>query len=291
MSRIIVITGAGGFLGTALCEHFAAQGWTVRAGVRDPKHYRAAVNGITAFQCNLPDALDATAFEGADACIHAAYVTQFRSAKEAHRVNFEGTRKVVKLVRAQPACHYLFISSCSAHETALSIYGKSKLALEKEMDLGKEAAIRPGLIMGRSGLFWRMRETVSKAPAIPLFDGGRQPFQLILLEQAVQAMYAIVEKRLAGLFVAGSEDSVTMRELMKALQHNTGKHGLLVSFPSALMLPCLRLAEGAGLKLPVSSENLLGLKGARIQDSRSTEDRLGLKFLPARDALKRVLKS
>ena len=290
MSRTIVITGANGFLGSALCERFAAEGWAVRAGVRAPDRFRASAPGITAFRCDLPDALDETAFAGADACIHAAYVTQFRSAAQANRVNFEGTRKVVALARKQPACHYLFISSASAHAGALSIYGTSKLSLERELDLTKEAAIRPGLILGKSGLFWRMRDTVAKAPAIPLFDGGKQPFQLVTLQQVVDAMYAIIDRRLPGLFIAGSSDSITMTELMRALQADTGGRAKLISFPSGPMLAGLRIAEGIGMRLPVSSENLLGLRGAVVQDVGSTEERLGLRFLPAREALGQVLK-
>lgn len=291
MSRTVVVTGANGFLGTALCRRFAEAGWAVRAGVREPGRYQAPAAGITAFRCNLPDAVDEAAFEGADVCLHAAYVTQFRTVAEAKRVNFEGTRRVLALARCQPACYFLFVSSCSAHEGALSLYGRSKLALEKELDPKRDGAIRPGLVLGHDGLFWRLRETVGKSPAIPVFDGGRQPFQLITLEQTVDAMMAMAERRAAGVCVAASEDHVTMRELLRALQRHTGRRGLLLSFPSALMLPCLRAAERLGLRLPVSSENLLGLRGARVQDPRPTEKQLGLRFLPAREALRQVLAS
>ena len=67
-SERVAVTGAAGFLGSALCAHLAASGFGVRALVRDPERAEAVSEGVERAACVLPDgvdpvALDAWAFE------------------------------------------------------------------------------------------------------------------------------------------------------------------------------------------------------------------------------------
>ncbi|HEX2779639.1 MAG TPA: NAD-dependent epimerase/dehydratase family protein, partial [Gemmatimonadaceae bacterium] len=89
MSKVALVTGATGLVGSHLVERLVADGWTVRALVREP---RAAAwtreLGVTDFVQG--DVLDATAFtaaaRGCDTIFHtAAAITPAEATWEAYR--------------------------------------------------------------------------------------------------------------------------------------------------------------------------------------------------------------
>lgn len=289
MRGTIAITGASGFLGTELCRVFLDAGWTVRAGVR--RRVRAP-EGAEPFTCNLPTQFDARALRGADVCIHAAYTTQFRTLREARRVNVGGTLALLRACRVANVPRLVFVSSCSAHENARSFYGRSKFALEREFDPARDLVVRPGLLTGPGGLFARMVESVQRLPVVPLFDGGRQPLQTIPVHVAAEGIRMAVEQGLHGRVVLAEPRPIEMRDFFRliaeALRSQPRDHvgssriePRFLTVPSLPVLAVLRAVERVGVRLPVSSENLLGLRGAVFQPSRGDLMRLRLAVPPA----------
>ncbi|MDK2973183.1 MAG: hypothetical protein PWP23_2938 [Candidatus Sumerlaeota bacterium] len=261
----VVITGASGFLGRALCERFAAGGWAVRALMRRPAESPFADARIMAFECDLPERIDASAFAGADVVIHAAYTTRVAGHQEARVVNMHGTAAVLRHARRAGA-HFVFVSSCSAHAGALSFYGRSKLFIESRLDAERDLIVRPGLILGGGGLFARMSATLRASRIVPLFDGGSQPLQTVHLDDLAGAFFVLAGERQAGLHVVAEPQAIAMRVFLRALARRLGTRPLFVSVPSSCVMPLLRLAESLRLPLPIGSENLLGLRGMIRQE-------------------------
>src|SRR6185295_2192294 len=92
--KTILVTGATGFIGRNLCDFFRAKGHAVRGLARRTDVYPFSKPGIALFKGDLPDEIDAAAFQGADVVIHGAYTTRAASAESAHRVNHTGTMKI-----------------------------------------------------------------------------------------------------------------------------------------------------------------------------------------------------
>ncbi|MCB2155837.1 NAD(P)-dependent oxidoreductase [bacterium] len=289
MTRTIAITGATGLLGSHLAAAFAERGWNVRAGVRRPQTYAPPGDGVSPFQCELPGGIDPTGLEGVDVLLHAAYDTKFRSKKQAVRVNYNGTRELLRLADEAEIPRRVFISSCSAHPLALSFYGRSKLALEKEFRRDGDLILRPGLIVASGGLFGRMADTVRKSRIVPLFDGGKQVVQTIHIDDVCEAIVRAVERDETGRFVLAETDGISMRELMRLMAEAQDHRPLFVSVPSLPVLACLKIAEMFRIPLPVSSENLLGLRSMVHQDARPSLDRLGVSIRPARESIRDIL--
>ncbi len=288
--KTIVITGANGFLGTELCRAFAAAGWQVRAGVRRPKDFTPPSPNVSPFQCKLPEGLDSRAFRGADVCIHAAWSTRFRHKSEARHTNFHGTAAVLRACRRH-GVRFVFISSCSAHERALSFYGRSKLAVERRLDPTRDLFIRPGLILGDGGLFERMKSTLERAYVVPLFDGGRQPLQTIHVDDLCAGVLRAVEHHFVGLFVLAEDRGSTMTEFMRELAARLSRRPLFVPFPLAPALAIVRAVERFDIPLPISSENLLGLRGMIRQPAADSLARLDLHVRSVGESLNDLLKT
>ena len=146
----ILVTGATGFLGTALSAHLQAAGWTVREAVRTAGPRRDGVE-----QALVPDLLDRKALDAAvrdaTAVLHLAGLAHRRVPEgdgDPHwRVNAEGTRCVAEAAVAAGVERVVLSSSvkavADASEARLDAsteprpadpYGRSKLAAERLLD-------------------------------------------------------------------------------------------------------------------------------------------------------------
>lgn len=284
---VIAVTGASGFLGRHLAEHCRRLGWEVRALVRDPTRYPFREPGIRLFLCDLPDRIDPAGLEGARWVVHCAYTTRFRDLESARRANELGTRNLLDLSREKGVRTFVFVSSQSAHEGAQSYYGRSKFALEKLCSADSDLVLRFGLLIGRKGaaLFHRMADTVRRSRAIPLFGGGRQPLQTVHVEDAAKVIQTALERGLSGLFTIAHPVPVTMRSFLEAIASRLGKRPIFLPVPIGPALFALRALERLRLSLPVSSENLLGLKCLRSTDTTADLAKLGVTLRSTEESL------
>lgn len=284
--RTVAITGADGLVGSHLARHLASRGWSVRSLVRDP------AGAPDRFRCALPDEIDERGIAGADWLVHCAYTSRFRSLAEARRTNEEGTARVLALCRAH-GVRFCFVSTTSAHEGALSYYGRSKLALERSLEPERDLVIRPGLVLAPSGggLFARIRASLERTGVVPLFDGGRQRVQTVHVRDLCAAFERALADERTGTFVVAEPDGVELRELFAVTARLLGIRARFVPLPSAPVLLALRAAERLRIPLPISSENLLGLRSLRVMPSRADLDSLGVRARPAAESLAAILDS
>ncbi len=284
--RVVVISGATGFLGLALAAHFQRAGYEVRALARSPGRAATRHPSFTWYRCSLPEALDPRALEGAPtALIHCAFETHFRSEASARATNVEGSRLLLEAARRAGVGRFVFISSMSAHERAESIYGRTKLEVERMLDGGRDLSVRPGLIIGSGGVFLRLATAIAGSRVVPLFYGGRQPIQTIALQDVCAGILAAVERGCVGTLRLGEEESVPLRELYRAIAAWAGVRPLFIPFPGGVGLSWLRVAERLGVRLPLSSENLLGLKHLEECEVRQDLARVGLRPRTMRQSL------
>ncbi len=290
MSAAVLITGANGFLGRAACAAFTAAGFPVRALVRNPKAAAdllpVAQGGI--FRCDLPDAIDERALDGdVRALIHCAYETRSASAEQARRTNVKGTETLVRLGRQRAFRQLVFVSSMAAQERAASVYGKTKFELEKLFDGPGDTVIKPATIVGDGGVFQRTREMLRRLPVLPLFYADRR-LQTIWIEDACQGLVDAVRKSLGGTVLLAHPESTPMREFYQGIAQIDGIRLKTCPFPGDLALFGIRLLEAIGLKPPITSDNLLGIKHLRQFDPAADLARLGLKPLSFQESLQRL---
>jgi nucleoside-diphosphate-sugar epimerase len=270
----IALTGADGFLGRHLVRTFRARGWEVTGLVRDPgrKTLTPIDDGVRYFHYAFPSDLDPAAFaRPVDVTVHCAFA--MKALRESYGVN----RAAAAFLRSQPAGHFLFISSMSAHEGAESLYGREKLWIERTLDPARDLAIRPGFIIGDGGVFQNLAQSIRKLPVIPLFYGGGQPIQTVHVDDLCAAIEHAIASNLTGLVSYGEVQPVQLRDFYQAIARGLGVTRPLVPIPGGLALAGLKIAEGIGLDLPMTSENLLGLKRLIKVDVARDVERLGIR--------------
>lgn len=288
-AKTIGITGAAGFIGSRLVEHFASRGWTVRALQRVPQG--PAIPNVTRHAFRLPDIVSESDVAGLDALVHAAVQEWRPGGIDADAANREGARRLIAAARTH-GVRLVFLSTLSAHDRAESHYGRSKLEVEALFDPARDTILRLGLVMDRTGgMFGGMVETLRSSAVVPLVDGGRQPIQTLAMDDLLTIVERVIEHGIAGRFDVADPGVHRMRDLYEAILRTQAKRPLLVPVPLALVAFGAGLLEALKVPAPVTRENVLGLKHLRAFDTAPSLARLGIVLEPFEACARRLLGS
>jgi nucleoside-diphosphate-sugar epimerase len=168
------LTGATGFVGGHTARALAAEGWTVRALVRDRPRADARRGEVALADLPIePVAGDLSgsgdlraAVAGADAIVHVAGLVKARSLEDYREVNARGTERLLQAAReSAPRARFVLVSSQAAAGPApggrpvregdparpVSWYGISKREGEEAVERlwsGDWVVLRPGVVYG-----------------------------------------------------------------------------------------------------------------------------------------------
>lgn len=126
---VVALTGATGFVGGAALERLLEAGWQVRALTRREQPTRSGVAWVKGALDN-PDSL-AQLCDSADAVLHIAGVVNAPDAAGFESGNVVGTAHMLAAAKAAGIMRFVHVSSLSAREPQLSVYGASKAKAEK----------------------------------------------------------------------------------------------------------------------------------------------------------------
>ncbi len=286
----MAITGASGLIGRRLCEHFSEGGWSVRALLRRPEQFD--LEAVESFAFEMPTPIAPELLRGVQVLVHCAATTRSRDLQGSRHVDVEGSRALFLAAREAGVERIVFLSSISARPGAPSRYGRDKLAIEGLLDPRCDLALRLGLVLSAhgGGLFQRLVGWIRHLPIIPLFGGGAQLVQPLHLDDLCLGLQLALEKQTTGSVVLGDPAGLAFRELLEEVAHRLGRRPLFLPLPYGPALLSLRALELLRLPLPISSENLLGLRAQQFMASSGDLSRIGLQLRSLDQSLDEVLK-
>ncbi len=270
--QTIAISGATGFIGSELCAHFVQQGYRVIGFCRTIP--TAAIKDVEYRLFNLETNPDTGLFKDATVFIHCAYL----KGEETKSTNIEGTKRLLQAAHNAGVKKNIFFSSMSAHPAARSAYGQQKLQLEKEFCGADDAVIRPGLVIGKGGLFLEMVKHIQSKGIVPLIDGGKQPLYTVYISDVLKATEIIITQNLNGTFTVAEPTPVLYHDFYKELARVLNKKVLMFNISYSLMENLLSFTKFLRINTGVGNENLLGLKALRTFDFSKDLEILG--FVP-----------
>ncbi|MFZ5933426.1 UDP-glucose 4-epimerase family protein [Pseudomonas sp. HS6-2] len=258
-SRTILVTGASGFVGSALCRQLNMLGvFSVRAPSRRDAELAAETDWVSALA-------------GVDAVIHAAarvHVMQENandSQAEFRRVNVDGTLNLAQQAAAAGVRRFIFISSIKvngelsqpgqplrADDTPApqDAYGVSKHEAEQGLlqlaaATGMEVVvIRPVLVYGPGvkANFLSMLRWVQRGVPLPL---GALPNRrsLVFVDNLVDLVMACLDHPQAAnqVFLASDGQDVTLSQLLRAIGQALGRPARLLPVPPSLLHAAARV--------------------------------------------------
>ena len=289
----VLVTGASGFVGRALCAALGVQGCLVRGAARTlpdrsqtPSIAVGDIGPVTDWRA---------AVTGCEAVVHlAAHVHVKRrlasnAAGEFHRVNVEGTENLARQAARAGARRFVFLSSVKVNgETSTErafvesdpvmptdAYGASKAEAEKRLriiasETGMEVVIvRPPLVYGpgvKANFLGLLRAVDSWVP-LPLSSIANVR-SLVYVGNLVHALSACLTHPAAAdrTFFVSDDHDVSTPQLIREIATALGKKPLLFPFPPLLL-------RGAGL-LTGRAEQVARLTGSLQVDISSIKTAL-----------------
>jgi len=200
-----------------------------------------------------------------DALVHAAYDFKAIRWEDIHEINVEGTAQLFDSAHNIGVRKLLNISSMSAFEGCLSLYGKAKLLTEPIVARLGGISLRPGLIFDEEqpkGMVGKLRVLVSRIPLIPLPGNG----QNILYFSHQEDLCLLVEdycstKSIASEYYINSANSQPwmFRDILRELAFRQKREISFISTPWQLTWGALKLPELFGISPPFKSDSLISL--------------------------------
>lgn len=231
---MVLVAGAGGFLGQGITAALVSEGWQVRGLLRTPaKTDLVRRIGAEPF---LGDVLDPASLrrcvEGCDAVIHvaAAYPGPGVSPELARKVRVEGTRNLASAARSAGARRLLVGSGYWVYadqpgvledDSSLDPRGESQVNYEAER-AGLESAVprelevvvvRPGMVYGDGSWFRGMVDSIWNG-SYRYPDPGENHWSLVELGDAARAFATLLERgKAGGAYLVVDDAPISLRDL------------------------------------------------------------------------------
>jgi 2-alkyl-3-oxoalkanoate reductase len=272
--RRALVTGATGLVGSYIVERLRADGWHVRAFVRDAR--RAAWLEPLGGELFVGDVLNADAFvRAADACdaiFHcAAAVIPDISEWEIYRAtNLDGTRNAIAAARSSGA-RLLHVSSVAVYGGASryrdtptdetvklaplpedAYYARSKRESEAMvLDAHRRGeiwgcAVRPDVVYGKRDRQFvpRMGKVLSRG-FFPLLRRGRSTLAIVHAANVADGSLRAVQSGIAGgqVYNLANDYDVTVRDFVRLASQGLGRRVRLIPIPMALAKPVFKVVS------------------------------------------------
>jgi nucleoside-diphosphate-sugar epimerase len=262
----VSISGGAGFLGIHLARRLLSDGHQVRS--LDP----AAIDvpGLTGSIEEIEGSVTAPRdterlADGAEVVVHAAAALPIQRSRAAIRaVNVDGTANVLAASSAAGVRRVVFISSTAVygvpdhhpiHEhdrlVGVGCYGQSKIEAEEICRAfarrGLEVVVvRPKTFIGseRLGVFEILFDWVREGRRIPILGSGRNRYQLLAVEDLVEAIVRCLAGPVAGEALnVGAASFGTVRSDLQALLDHADSGARLQPVPAVPAELALRALE------------------------------------------------
>lgn len=237
---IIALTGATGFVGQAVLDAAARRGIAVRALTRRAQDRREGVEWIEGSLQSAESLRDLC--EGADSIVHVAGLTNAPDPAQFEEANVNGTRRVLLAARETGLSRLVFISSLSAREPSLSLYGASKAKAESYVETSglDWTIVRPPAVYGPrdTDMFELFR--AAKYGVVPVPPKGRT--SIIHVDDLAECLLALAPADTVGGATLepddGRDGGYEHGEMARLIGRSVGKRVFAPHLPA----PLLRMA-------------------------------------------------
>ena len=264
------ITGGAGFLGLHLARRLVADGHDVRTLDLAPLDDAPLEGAVEELHGDVRDSVAcARLVRDADVLVHAAAALPIQASREAIRsVNVDGTATALGAAAEAGVRRIVFISSTAVYGVpekhpiveddplvGVGHYGQSKIDGERVcLDFSRRGVestiIRPKTFVGpeRLGVFEILFDWIREGRRIPILGSGANRYQLLAVEDLVEAVVRAAEAPVAGEALnVGAKEFGTVRSDLQALIDHAGSGARLRPIPAKPAELVLRVLELARL--------------------------------------------
>jgi len=240
----VLITGATGYVGSALREYIKRQGHDVRLLVRKESVHKAPTDGYDIVEGNVFNTNACLrAVDGMDAVVHLVGLIRENPSQgivfdEYHRV---ATQNVLQACEISGVERFVHMSALGTRENARSKYHRTKWdgeELVRQTEL-RWTIFRPAWIFSPGDDLSTQISSLVHKPLVPLIDGGKSLMQPVSLEDICEVMSrSLTMPETQGMvYEVGGPDRIAFHDLMTKSAEFVGKHLRTMNVPAWAIKP------------------------------------------------------
>jgi uncharacterized protein YbjT (DUF2867 family) len=261
----VLVTGAAGFVGEAVCAELTRRGWRVRALVRDAADAALRLTD-PAVEIVTGDVRDhatlVPALHGCGSVVHLAAIAIERGSQTYEAVNTDGTRVLLAAARDAGARRFVYMSQNGADERSPSRFLRSKGVAEREVSSSPLdwTSLRPSVIFGPRDEFVNVLARLARLTPLvmPLPDGGRARFQPIAVGDVAAVVAECLERgsSVHQTYSIGGPTPLTLKEITERVLLAMRARRAIVGVPRGALRPLVVLMQRILPSPPVTAELL-----------------------------------
>jgi uncharacterized protein YbjT (DUF2867 family)/uncharacterized membrane protein YphA (DoxX/SURF4 family) len=245
----ILLLGASGFIGSHLRQALLRHGHRLVLAGRRPAPDIGAAETWLELDLARPPPTDrlALALHGTDAVVNAAGAIRDRRGQTLDALHADGPRALFDAALAAGVGRVVQVSALGADAGAQTRFHRSKRAADAHL-LGLPLAgvvAQPSLVFGPGGASARLFLQLASWPLLVLPAGGRQLVQPIHIDDVVDALVALVERReTCGTIALVGPEALLLRDYLQALRAGMDlRPAPVLAVPTALVGMVARLGD------------------------------------------------
>jgi uncharacterized protein YbjT (DUF2867 family) len=285
----VVVTGASGLVGSHLCELLAANGWKIRAIVRDTGKAARRLGHLpleirTGDVRNVADMR--SALKGAGAVVHLAAIAIEKPGESYSSTNADATRVLIDSATAEGAQRFVHMSQNGSDSKSPYTFLRSKGVAQ---DLVQESSLRwtilrPSVIVGPEDEFVNvLARLVRLSPLVfPLPGGGTARFQPIAVADVARAILKCLEDEstVRRTYTIGGPAPLSLRQMTERILIAMNASRILVGVPVGALRPLIAVAQRLLPNPPVTTSLLDLLEVDNTAEPNDLRDKLGIDPVP-----------
>lgn len=255
MAATVALTGATGFIGTAVARRLVQAGLGVRALVRASSDVSRLPPGVERVTGALDDPDSLTRLvRGARVIVHCAGVVRGSTPRDFDPVNVDGVARLAEAARAErPAPCIVHLSSLAARHPELSPYVGSKRRGEEVLATAPAwTALRPPIVYGPGDRELRPLLRCMARGLAPIVGPREGRLSLLYVDDLAEAVARLVAMPGTGRVFElhdGQPSGYAVRDIVAAVERWRGRGVLRVPIPASLVGALSRLnVVGARLR-------------------------------------------
>lgn len=276
---VVFVTGANGFIGSAIVDGLRGVGHRVIEGRR--QRGGAAIEdsiGID-FTRDIDPETWRPRLTGVDAVINTVGIIRERGLQTFDTLHFRAPRALFAACAEVGVSRVIQLSALGADKQATSAYHQSKLRADDFLSALplSSAIVQPSLVYGAGGESARLFNTLASLPLIPLPGSGMQRIQPIHIDDLVTCVVALLDRErwCTGRISLVGPEPVTLREYLAQLRQAFGApRPRFINVPRAWVQAAATLGEAIPGAL-LDKETLAMLERGSIADVDDTKRLLG----------------
>ena len=244
MAKVVLITGASGFIGGAIAERLVGRA-SIRSLTSHPRKNRFGDRVVNvAYDFERPDRMT-PAFRGVDVFVNSYYV-RFNHAGATFERAVEHTRELVALAQRAGVRKIVHVSVSNANLESDLPYYRNKARIEALVrESGVDFTIlRPAIVVGNGDILVNnIAFFLRRLPVFTIFGGGDYRVQPITLDAFADIGVAAVEGAHPNqtVAVAGPRDWRFL-DVVRVIRAAIGSRAALVHAPASIALAGLKIA-------------------------------------------------